>query len=334
MLRRVRIASSGIYLPSKIVTSEMMDKILDVESGWSLKKSGVKKRHFVDGLQETASFMGAAAARQALTKANYGLGDIDAIVCASATMEQPLPFNAALLQEALGEEANKISCLDINVSCLSFLAAFDVMSYLIQSKRFKRILIVSSEIASGGLDYGHKESASLMGDGAAAVIIESSEGMTSGKIIASDFKNYSEGAHLSEVPGGGTKISVAHKEEIIRSDYTFKMDGLKVYRLASQHLSNFCESLFQKAGIKNWDDLDFVIPHQASKMSMRLIRTKLGIPESKWMEHVEEHGNTIASSLPMGIHMAIEKNKIKRGDKVMILGTAAGLSLGAMIWEY
>ena len=329
-IRNVRIVSTGIYIPPKVVTAEEMDERLGCEPGWVEKKTGVMKRHFAENI--TASQMAAHAIHEALRVAELTSSDIDAIVCTSGTMEQPLPYTAALIQEALGWQDTAIPCLDINTSCLSFVTGFDVMSYLVAAGRYNRVILVASEIASVGLDYENKESAALMGDGAAAVIIERTPDGESGRILASHLETHSEGAHLSEVPAGGTKVPGSSRG-ISPRQFSFQMDGLKVFKLASQKMGPFCQNLCAQAQL-TLDDLDLVVPHQASMMSLRLIRGKLNIAKDKWMVTVQDYGNTIAASIPMGLHLAIQQGKLKRGDRVMLVGTSAGLSVGGMIFEY
>lgn len=306
-----------------------MDQLIGCEPGWCEKKTGVLKRHFVNG--ETAAQMAAEAIQSAMNAAGLKHEDIDAIVCTSGTMEQPLPYTGALIHEALGWQGSGTPAFDINVSCLSFLTGLDIVSYMLEAGRFNRVIVVASDIASVGLDYDNKESAALMGDGAAAVIIERTPEGQTGKVIAARLETYSEGARHSEVPGGGTRFPNARDTD--PKKYTFQMDGLKVFRLASQELPDFCERLMSEAELK-MEDMNLVIPHQASMISLRLMRTKLGVARDRWMETVREHGNTIAASIPIGLHEAIQQGKIKRGDRVFLLGTSAGLSLGGLILEY
>lgn len=163
MKRRVKIVGIGKYLPKKIVTSEAMDQQLQLPSGWTYKKSGVKIRHYVEG--ETASYMGAMAAREAIDDAGISLMDIDCIISGSGTMEQPIPCNAALIQKQLGLEDSGIPCFDVNTTCLSFVNALDIASLYIELGVYETVLIVSSEIASVGLNWRKKKVVFYLGMG-------------------------------------------------------------------------------------------------------------------------------------------------------------------------
>lgn len=328
-LRKVKIASTGKYMPKRVIMAGEMDRMLGVPAGWAEKKSDVKRRHFVE--DETASQMGAFAAQEALTQAGLEFRDIDCLVCASGTMEQPIPSTASLIQRALGQEHSGVPSFDINSTCLSFLTGLDVMSYMVASGRYRRILLVSTEIASKGLNWAHKESAALFGDGAAAVVIEQAEEHEGSRIICSAMQTYSNGAHLSQIRGGGTGAPAWTEQE--KTAFLFEMDGQGIYKMAARILPGFVASLLKQAAC-TMKDIQVVVPHQGSAMAMRLICRKLGISQEQLMFITPTHGNTIAASIPMGLHEGIREGRIRRGSRVMLLGTSAGLSVGGMILDY
>lgn len=329
--RQVRILSTGKYLPKNKVTAEALADRIGVSADWVEQKSGVLIRHFV--ADETASQMGAIAARQALEDAGLSLTDIDCLVCTSGTVEQPIPCTAALIQKALGGGNSGIPAFDINSTCLSFVTGLDTLSYLVDAGRYNRVLLVATDIASVGLDWQDKESCTLFGDGAAAVIIERSAPSTSGKILCSRMETYSKGSHLSEARGGGSKLHPREHSAKTCQDFVFSMDGRGVYRLAHQVFPGFLERLLTLRQLK-MTDMDLVIPHQASLMAMNLIRKQLAIPEAKLMTIVHNHGNTIAASIPMALHEAIHQRCIQRGSRVLLLGTSAGFSIGGLVFEF
>ena len=328
-LRNVKIIGTGKYLPQRRVTSEEADVLLGVAPGWSLRKSDVRVRYFAE--TETAAEMGAAAARSALTDAGLGFADIDCLVCTSGTMVQPIPCTAALIQEAMGEQDSGTPAFDINSTCLSFLAGLDVMSYMVHAGRYPRVLLVSTEIASKGLNWSQKESAALFGDGAAAVIIERSD--DGSRIVSSRMETYSRGAHLSEIRGGGSRLHASEYQSGTAAEYLFDMDGGAIFRMASKLLPAFVSALLEPIGAK-MSDMRIVVPHQGSAMAMKLLRKKLAIAEEQLMYITPDHGNTIAASIPMGLHEAIRQGKVMRGDRLLLLGTSAGLSLGGMVLDY
>jgi len=329
-MNRVRILGTGKYLPKRVVLSEEIEEKMGLEKGWSLSRSGVAKRHFVE--DETCSYMGARALEQALENANLKYEDLDAIIGASGSYDHPIPYNSCLIQRELGKIDSGTPCWDIDSTCLSFVTAFDVVSYLIEAGKYNTVAIVTSEISSKSLNYKERESSTLLGDGAAAVIIRKSKENEDSKIIASDMETYSKGALLTVVKGGGNYLH-PNDPNSKPEDFTFHMEGREILGIAFEKLPKFFEKLFKKAGfpVKN---IDLMIPHQASKVGLEMAKQYLGLSDEQFMVNIETHGNCIAASIPMALHDAIEQNRMKRGDKICLIGTAAGLSIGGLIFIY
>ncbi|NGZ76304.1 beta-ketoacyl-ACP synthase III [Saccharibacillus alkalitolerans] len=329
--RHVKITGTGRYLPGGGIAAEEIDRRLGTEPGWVMRKTSVANRHFAG--DETASEMGARAAREALDAAGLAFADIDCLVCASGTAEQPIPCTAALIQRAMGEENSGVPCFDINSTCLSFVTALDVMSYLIEAGRYRRILIVSSEIASKGLDWTNKESAALFGDGAAAAVAERTPEGEASRILQARMTTHSAGAAHSEIRGGGSGLPASLYREETAADYLFSMDGEAIFRQASRLLPAFMDGLLGPAGL-SMSDFKLVVPHQGSVMAMKLLQRKLGISEEQMLYIAPHYGNVIAASIPLGLDMAAREGRVKRGDRVLLLGTSAGLSLGGVALVY
>lgn len=331
MERKVKILGTGKYLPKQQVTAEELEKKLRLPTGWVTKKSGVRVRHFVT--DETSANMGAIAAQRALEEAGLSFSDIDCLVCASGTSQQEIPCTAALIQEEMRQSKTGVPCFDINSTCLSFVTAMDVLSASLAMGCYQRILIVSTEISSVGLNWGQKESCVLFGDGAAAVVIGRTPEAETSRILASCMQTYSDGAHYSEIRGGGTLIHPGEYAKGREADFQFDMDGRKIFRLTSQLITGFVERLLDAASITR-QEIGLVVPHQASGMAMRIMGNKLGFADSHMMNIIENHGNVIAASIPMALHEAIVQKRVNRGDIMLLLGTSAGLSLGGLLLEY
>ncbi|WP_172194637.1 beta-ketoacyl-ACP synthase III [Saccharibacillus qingshengii] len=329
--RHIKITGTGRYLPGIGIAAEEIDRRIGAEPGWVMRKTSVANRHFAG--EETASEMGANAAREALERAGLTFADIDCLVCASGTMQQPIPCTAALIQRALGEEESGVPCFDINSTCLSFVTALDTLSYLIDAGRYRRILIVSSEIASKGLNWSDKESAALFGDGAAAAVVERSADSEVSRLLHARMTTHSAGARHSEIRGGGSGIPAPGYSEETAADYLFSMDGEAIFRQASRLLPDFMRELLGGAGL-SMNDFKLVVPHQGSVMAMRLLQRKLGISEEQMLYVAPYYGNVIAASIPLGLDKAVREGRLNRGDRVLLVGTSAGLSLGGAVLIY
>lgn len=328
----VKIVGTGIYLPEQIVTAQQLDERMGLREGWVATKSGVLERHYVSPHHSIAQ-MAADSIRAALANANLQLSDLDAIICASASYDQPLPSTASLIKEQLNFPVpSVIPAFDVDSTCLSFVLAFDLVSYLIAGNRFRTVAIVSSEIASRGINYDQPESASLFGDGAAAVIVTRTPDDERSSMLASHMETYEQGAHLTEIRGGGARMHATTYTPESEKEFLFDMDGRGVFRMTAHHIHAFMDKLF--ANRMTFDDVDVVVPHQASGLAMAHMQRKLNIPDHKFINVIARYGNMIAASIPLALHVAIEQGKIQRGQRVMLIGTSAGLSIGGVVFEY
>ena len=327
----VRIAGTGEYIPSQRVPSEQFDDRWGKPAGWTLDRTGIECRYFASN-EETSSYMGAEAARRALAAAGLEASDLDCIVFTACVSEQAIPCTAVLIHRRLGLDGSGIPAFDVNATCLGFMVALDMMSSSIAMGRFRRALIVSSEIASAGLNWEDTETAPLFGDGAAAVVLEAAQDHPSA-MLARHAQTFSEGADLCQVRSGGTRIRVREQLQRFLDGACFEMSGRKTYKLAAQVLPQFLQSLLGRArldaaAIRCW------VPHQASHKAIAHLQAALALPAERVMRVIGERGNQIAASIPVTLHHAIVGGRIVRGDLVALIGTGAGLSLGGAVLRY
>ncbi|PWY56895.1 beta-ketoacyl-ACP synthase III [Legionella qingyii] len=325
----VKITGMGSYLPRNKVLSTELDLKLNRPQGTVQKKSGLISRHFASA-DETTSYMGAQAGLIAIQKANIQLTDIDVIISACGVGEQAIPCTAALIQKQLGLEQSGTACFDVNSTCLSFINALDIASYLIEGERFKRALIVSSDIASAGLNWQDMETCTIFGDGAAACVLEKSNGTN--RILASHHETHSIGSTFCQIEAGGTRLPA--KNPLLRIEQSlFYMEGKKVFKLASKLLDNLMDNLFSKAKL-NLCDIDWFVPHQASLLAMHHVQKRLNIPTENFVSIYPYYGNQIAASIPTALYTLINSKQLQRGQLVLLMGTGAGLAAGGIILEY
>lgn len=317
----VKILGTGAYLPSRLVTSEDLEQELGYPVGTFAKASGVRKRYYAT--HETSSEMGMIAAEQALIAAKLDKSEIDAIISVSGVPQQSIPTNAALIHRKLGMKGTV--AFDINSTCLSFLTGLFCMGHLIAQGVYRHVLLVSSDIASGGLNPQDPKTASLFGDGAAACILGPSE---TGGIIASHFETRSEHGDACQCESGGTLLAL--KDDIPTERRYFRMNGPRLFKAAMPPLLQMINRMTGESG----RGVDLFIPHQASPLALDLLQKKLGVPDSQFMHIVRDHGNMIATSIPFTLHRAIAEGKLQRGNRALLLGSAAGLTIGGILLEY
>jgi 3-oxoacyl-[acyl-carrier-protein] synthase III len=326
----LRIAGTGHFLPHTTLTSSAIDQRYGRSPGKTAKRTGIETRPIVRG--ETSSSMAVLAAREALVLAKMKAEDIDLIISACAVPEQPIPAMAPLIQAGLGLGKSGIPAFDVNASCLSFITAFDLASQLIALGRNRNILIVSSEIASRALPWkDDPDTAAMFGDGAAAAILSAAPDQ-SGGVVATHMETWSEGYDDCELAAGGTRFDFHQEPEEFAKAAHFTMDGKAAYKLAARVIGPFMERLLAKA-CWSLDDIDLVVPHQASRGALDHLVAKLKIPRGKIVDIIATHGNQIAASIPMALHNGFQQDRIKRGMKVMLIGTSAGFSIGGLCME-
>ena len=327
----VKIAGLGHYLPDCRVSNTEIEELLGLKPGWVARATGVLERRRASG-DDTNSRMAAKAAQKAFASAGLGIDDIDLIIGASASPEQMIPCTAALVQRELGAPEGKSACFDINATCLSFAAALQMVAPLIASGVYRTALVFSSEVIAESLNPNEPESASLMGDAAAAAILTRARGGESSRIHASRFATFSGSAHLTQILGGGTRRHPNNPRNTPETNQ-FAMQGPSVFRAASRVLPQFIDEFLETLGWKA-DEIDVVIPHQASGHAVTHLASRLGFAEEQVFVNLPLRGNCVAASIPLALSEAQEAGRLKRGKRALLIGTGAGLTLGAVALTY
>ena len=326
----LRIAGSGVQLPSLRRDNAWFDQRLGQPAGWTARHCGIESRPLA-GPADTSSRLAAAAVEQALAKAGWGAADFDVLISACGVGQQALPCTASLVHRELGLSDSGIAAFDVNASCLSFPVALDMAACAMAVGRYRRAVIVSSEIASAGLNWDDPDTAPLFGDGAAAVAIEAGDGRS--QLLAAHLQTWSDGVDYCRVRAGGTGVRLDDGVAAYRQAAMFEMDGAAVYKLAAQKLPGFVAELSQRAGITP-DQLKALVPHQASAKALKHIQRVLRLPPGLLVNIIQDHGNQMSASIPTALHLAIGDGRIQRGDLVALVGTGAGLSAGGVVLRY
>ncbi len=325
----VRISGIGAYLPQRIVTNAELEAELQLAPGWIFDRTGVRERRRCSG--ESSASMAAAAARDALNMARLTADDLTAIIGASSTPQQAIPCTAVFVQRELGAAEGVAACFDVNATCLSFLAAFEVAARLVAGGAHRHVLVFSAESAAHSLNPDEPESAVLFGDAAAAVVV-SQAGASGSALHATRLQTWHSGAELSQISGGGT-LHHPNDPETTAAHNFFAMRGPQLYRKAAPLLLPFMDALCAGAG---WQraDVAAVVPHQASRHGIELGWKLLGFREEQIVVNLATRGNCIAASIPLALAESVASGRIRRGDRVLLFGLAAGLSLGGAALTY
>jgi 3-oxoacyl-[acyl-carrier-protein] synthase-3 len=306
----VRIASVAHHLPPRVETAAELAPRIGRSERWIIERTGVAERRIAE---EPVDAMAARAVRA------LGVDGADLLLYAAATPHRLIPDTAPFVLAQLGWTGTP--AWSVHATCLSFLAALRMANADIACGQSRRVVIVSAERGSMARDFREPESAALLGDGAAAVLLEAT-GESS--ILASRWESYPEARELATYRGMGADFYTV--------DAWFHMNGPRLYRLVRQIARPFLDALFAAANVRP-DEIACVIPHQASMPGVHAWEL-YGFPRERVVDILGVAGNCVAASIPMALSFAVADGRLKRGDLALLVGSGAGLSIAGTILRY
>jgi 3-oxoacyl-[acyl-carrier-protein] synthase-3 len=308
-----------------------MSKIVETNDEWISTRTGIKTRFLSDG--ESAWQMGAKAAKNAIEAAGINPEEIGLVIGSTVTGDFYTPSLACLVQNAVG--AVNAAAFDLNAACSGFAYSVDTAKRFLQTDdSLKYVLVVCSEVLSRFVDYTDRSTCVLFGDGAGAVVIERSD------------KTYTS---FLGADGSGSKFLYAKKffptnpfmtvsgtdygEDFTSTNQFLFQDGKEVYKFATKALPTAASNAAEKIGL-DVSAIDWFIPHQANVRIIETAAKNLGVSMDKFIVTLDRHGNTSSASIPTALDEAVRDGRIKRGQKICMVGFGAGLTYGAVICEY
>ena len=323
MLRAVPLGC-GHYLPERVVPNDEFAGWLDTSDEWIRARTGIVTRRFA-AAGETTADLGAAAARAALASAAADIGDVDAIILATATPDSTFPATATRVQHLLGMRSG--FAFDVAAVCAGFIFALATADAMIRTGQARTVLVIGAETFSRILDWQDRGSCVLFGDGAGAVLLGAAEGKgdsTDRGVLASCL--HSDGAYrdILYVDGGPSSTQTTGR---------LRMQGREVFKHAVNKLADVAEEAMAKANVGP-ADIDWVVPHQANIRIIEATAKKAGIAMDKVVVTVEHHGNTSAASIPLALSTAVGDGRIRKGDLVLMEAIGGGLSWGSTLLRW
>ncbi len=318
-----RIAGVGKYLPRRVLTNADLEKMVETSDQWIVDRTGIRERRIAAD-DETAATLGAEAARMALKTAGLEPSEVDLVICATCSPDGMFPATSALIQDAIG--ARSAGAFDVNAACMGFLSAVAVGSQFINAGVYRRVLVVGVEVLSRLVNWKDRGTCVLFGDGAGAIVLEAAErgGMQS-VFLRSD----GGGARFLYARGpASSPLSVTEAEA-----YYIVMDGREIFKFAVRAMEDAARQALAGAGL-TLDDIDFVVPHQANQRIMSAVAKNLGVPSERVISNVERYGNTSSASIPVALCEAWEDDRLKDGDRLLLVSFGGGLAWGATVVEW
>jgi 3-oxoacyl-[acyl-carrier-protein] synthase-3 len=320
--RRATITGLGVYIPPAVLTNEDLARALDTSDEWITTRTGIKRRHLA-GPDQATSDLAIIAARAALDDAGVCADDLDLIVVGTATPDALFPATACLLQDRLG--ASRAGAFDLLAACSSFVYGLNTVGPLIATGTIRTALVVGAETLSRLVDWNDRRTAVLIGDGAAAAVLQPSSG--SAGLYSSVVGANGAAGEMIKLPAGGSRIPVT-SEVIERNLHRATMDGQAVFKLAVRTIPGVIRAAVDRAG---WtlDDIDLVVPHQANLRIIDAMAEQLSIPRDRFFVNIQEYGNTSAASVPLALYEARQTGRLSDGNRIVMAAFGGGFTYAA-----
>ena len=315
-----KIISIGSYTPNNIVTNQDLEKRVDTTDEWIVSRTGIKERPIADDSQATSD-LAYEAAKIAVERAKIDKNEIDLIIVATCTPDVATPNVGTLIQKRL--DLKNFPAFSIEAACSGFIYALNIADKFIKSGDSKCALVVGAETLSRITNWDDRNTCVLFADGAGAAILKPSDDTG---IIFSELGANGEYAELLHVPYGTSRKPERPKED----DYTLKMSGNEVFKVAVKTLEEIAIDALKKSNLES-KDIDWFIPHQANMRIIQAVAKRLELPEEKVILSMDIHGNTSAASIPLAFDRAVQDGRIKKGDTILMQSFGAGFTWGSVI---
>ncbi|WP_298058658.1 beta-ketoacyl-ACP synthase III [uncultured Campylobacter sp.] len=310
---KASLISIAAYAPPKILTNFDLEKMVETNDEWIVKRTGISQRRIAQ--DENTSDLGTKAAQLALERANLTAKNIDAIICATISPDHfCMPSTACKIAKNLG--INAITAFDISAACTGFIYLLELAKSLIESGSKKNVLIIGAEKLSKIVDWTDRTTCILFGDGAGAAVVSASEENEIIDVHTAADGNY---ANLLITPGGEEKF--------------IKMSGNEVFKIAVQTLTKDVVDILEKNQIPS-DKIDLFIPHQANLRIIEAVKQRLNFTNEQCVVTVGKYGNTSSASIPMAMNDAYEAGRLKKGDLLLLDAFGGGFTWGSALLKF
>jgi len=324
--QRIGISGLGMYVPKKVLTNHDIEKMVDTTDEWIQSRTGIRERHVVEP-GTTTSDLAYEAGREALKHAKLDPKDLDLLIVATTTPDMLFPSVSCLVQQRLG--AKHAVCFDLSAACSGSVFAMITAQQYLLTGRYKNALVIGAEVLSSFIDWTDRSTCVLFGDGAGACVMAP---VARGGILATDMGSDGTAADLLTMPGGGSKYPPSHQSVDQRLHF-LKMSGGEIYKLAVRAMANSVKRVTAAAKVKS-SQVACIIPHQANTRIIESVAKFAGVPIGKVFMNLDRYGNTSAASIPIALYEAVKTDRVKKGDRVVLVAFGAGLTWGSLLLQW
>ena len=323
------ITGVGGYVPDYILTNEELSRMVDTNDEWIMTRVGIKERRILTEEGLGTSYMARKAAKQLIKKTGVNPDEIDALIVATSTADYHYPSTASIVIGKLG--LKNAMAFDFLAACCGFIYSLDVATSMIQSGRYKKIILIGADKMSSATDYKDRSTCPLFGDGAGAVLLEATEEEGLG-LQDSYLRTDGMGLPFLHMKAGGSVSPASHFTVDHRMHFTYQ-EGRTVFRYAVTNMSADSALIAERNGLTK-DNIDWVIPHQANMRIIEAVAKRLEMPMEKVMVNIERFGNTSAATIPLALWEY--EPRLRKGDNIIMTAFGAGFVHGANFvrWAY
>ncbi|MBD5194935.1 MAG: ketoacyl-ACP synthase III [Bacteroides sp.] len=326
-MANAKISGIASFVPDDILDNEMLSKMVDTNDEWITTRVGIKERRILKDESKGSSYLGIKAVEKLLAETGTPKEEIDLLICATSNPDYRFPSTASVITYGVG--LPNAYAYDVQAACAGFLVTMQDARGYIQSGLYKKIIVVAAEKMSSMTDYQDRATCPLFGDAAAAVLVEPTEDGTG--VIDGEFHIDGSGLNNLLMKAGGSARPASHETVDAREHYIYQ-EGRVVYKNAVTDMLTSSQSVMKRNDL-SVDDIDWFVPHQANLRIIEAVGGRIRIPQEKTLVNIQHYGNTSAASIPLCLDEY--KNKLKKGDKIIMTAFGAGFTWGAMylIWS-
>lgn len=321
------ITGVGGYVPDYILNNEELSRMVDTTDEWITTRVGIKERRILTEEGLGTSYLARKAAKQLIQKTGVDPDTIDALIVTTTTPDYKFPSTASIVLGKLG--LKNAFAFDFSAACCGFLYTLDVAASMIQSGRYKKIIVIGADKMSSLVDYTDRATCVLFGDGAGAVLVEATEEENVG-VQNSYLRTDGQGLPFLHMKAGGSVCPPSHFTVDHRLHYLYQ-EGRTVFRYAVTDMSNDVMKIMEMNNLKA-DDVNWVIPHEANLRIIEAVTKRAGIPLDKVVVNIDYYGNTSAATIPLALWDA--ESQLKKGDNVIFTAFGAGFVHGASFYKW
>ncbi|MDY6105808.1 MAG: beta-ketoacyl-ACP synthase III [Candidatus Limisoma sp.] len=323
-----KITGIASYVPDYALTNDELSQMVDTNDEWITTRVGIKERRILKGEGLGSSHMGKIAVERLLANTGTNPDDIDLVICATSNPDYRFPSTASIIAHKAG--LNKCYAYDIQAACAGFIVALQAGTAYVRAGMYKKVIVIAAEMMSSMTNYDDRTTCPLFGDAAACVLLEPSEEQGVG-VIDGVFHVDGEGLPHLVMKAGGSAYPASHATVDAHEHFVYQ-EGRAVYRHAVTDMLTSSQDILKRNNL-TIDQIDWFIPHQANLRIIEAVGSRLGIADDKVLVNIQYRGNTSAASIPLCIDE--NKDKLKKGDKLVLTAFGAGFTWGAMyvVWD-